>query len=105
VKAVDVMASVKIGACIVLYPIFAIMFTVFVYIFFKSYLHWSTTHSFEYSAIFLLFFPIISFSNIQSINDYIVSIRSSDGIVTHYKTLQARTITFFNPESLTSLKL
>lgn len=34
----------------------------------------------------------------------IVSIRSADGVVTHYKALQSRIIAFFNPDKVSHLQ-
>lgn len=63
--------------------------------------------SFKGMMVMFIFFPIYSLGKIYfciSINDHIVSIRSADGVVTHYKALQSRIIVFFNPDKVSSLQ-
>mmetsp|Transcript_43096 Transcript_43096/g.31470 ORF Transcript_43096/g.31470 Transcript_43096/m.31470 type:complete len:129 (+) Transcript_43096:1174-1560(+) len=75
VKATDVMASVKMGICMLLYPIYAFLFTLLFYLFVANFLQLTTLQCIIWVMIFLASFPLIT----------IVSIRSADGVVTHFK--------------------
>jgi len=95
VRAVDVMASVKVGSSLMLYPIYSILFTIAFYMFCGQKMELSRTQCIEATIVFFIFFPILS----------IISIRSADGVVTHYKMLQSRIITFFHHDKFSDLKI
>ena len=95
VKAVDVMASVKVAACLVLYPFQCVCFTLIFYqILCRHYLELSHSLSFELSIVFAVLYPLYS----------IVCIRSSDGVVRHLSSLQARLVTFFNTDEVVEVQ-
>mmetsp|Transcript_2192 Transcript_2192/g.2129 ORF Transcript_2192/g.2129 Transcript_2192/m.2129 type:complete len:81 (-) Transcript_2192:306-548(-) len=80
------MASIKMGACMLLYPIYCCCSTILFYLYMSR--HASTLECLIWVLLFLTSFPVIT----------IISIRSADGVVTHFKTGQARILTLFNTE-------
>jgi len=95
IKAVDVMASIKMGTCLCLYPIYLFGFSFLFYLYCLRYLEWHHKECLEATIVFCIIFPLNS----------IIAIRSADGVVSHYKTMQARIIAFFHTEQMLSLKL
>jgi glycerol-3-phosphate O-acyltransferase/dihydroxyacetone phosphate acyltransferase len=85
VRANDVRSSIKILAYISTYPIYLCGFTLI----FRAVLRWyygvESAESWYYSLIFFLIYPILS----------IVSIRSYDGVRTHYTEFQGRMLSLF----------
>ena len=77
VKAVDVMASIKVGTALVLYPIYCIGSTIAFYIACRKYTDWEFLTIIQWNISFFILFPLIS----------LISIRSSDGVVSHFYTL------------------
>jgi glycerol-3-phosphate O-acyltransferase/dihydroxyacetone phosphate acyltransferase len=60
VRAVDVMASVKVAATLVLYPIYCFLFTFAFLLFCRNKLEFSKTRCFQACFVFLIFFPVFS---------------------------------------------
>ena len=74
VKANDVRSSIKILAYISTYPIYLCIFSILFRTFLRKYYLFERADSWYYSFIFFMIYPILS----------IVSIRSYDGVKTHY---------------------
>jgi glycerol-3-phosphate O-acyltransferase/dihydroxyacetone phosphate acyltransferase len=85
VKANDVLASTKIIAYICTYPLYLTLFTII----FRYFVYWF----FEYekafcnylTSIFFIAFPILQ----------MISIRSHDGVKTHFREFHGRLMTLF----------
>lgn len=64
VKGVDVMASIKIGTCLCLYPIYLFGFSFLFYLYCCRYLNWDHSKCLEATIVFSIVFPINSISKI-----------------------------------------
>ena len=59
VRGVDVMASVKVGSSILLYPFYCAGFTIGFYILCANYINLSRTSCIYFTTIFVILFPIV----------------------------------------------
>mmetsp|Transcript_37820 Transcript_37820/g.57887 ORF Transcript_37820/g.57887 Transcript_37820/m.57887 type:complete len:306 (-) Transcript_37820:21-938(-) len=94
VTANDVLASIKILAYISTYPIYLMMFTFLFNTTLQVYFEFDRAQAYTYSTFFFFFFPIIS----------VVSIRSHDGVRTHYTDFQGRFLSLFYTNQVEYIK-
>uniref|UniRef100_A0A7S3FS93 Uncharacterized protein n=1 Tax=Strombidium rassoulzadegani TaxID=1082188 RepID=A0A7S3FS93_9SPIT len=94
VKANDVLASVKMVAYISTYPIYTVLFTFIFKILLTWYFQMEKGHARYYSTVFFFLFPVIS----------IVSIRSHDGVRTHYTEFHGRFLSLFYTNQVDLIK-
>lgn len=86
IKANDVRSSIKIVAYLSTYPIYLCIFTFLFHYFLKfQYQEMELVNRIFYTWVFFWMFPIIS----------IISIRSHDGVRTHYTQFQGRFLSLF----------
>jgi hypothetical protein len=85
VRANDVRSSIKILAYISTYPVYLCIFSLLFRSVLRNYYEVERADSWYYTLIFFWMFPIIS----------IVSIRSYDGVRTHYTEFQGRMLSLF----------
>jgi glycerol-3-phosphate O-acyltransferase/dihydroxyacetone phosphate acyltransferase len=85
IKANDVLASIKIVAYISTFPIYLVIFTMLSYYKLQSYFGLSQAEARYYSTILFFLYPVIS----------VISIRSHDGVRTHYYEFQGRFLSLF----------
>lgn len=85
IKANDVRSSIKILAYISTYPLYLCLFSILFRTVLRKHYGFESADSWYYSLIFFMMFPILS----------IVSIRSYDGVRTHYTEFQGRMLSIF----------
>jgi glycerol-3-phosphate O-acyltransferase/dihydroxyacetone phosphate acyltransferase len=93
IKGNDVLATAKIVAFICTYPVYLVLFT-FLFYLSLSYYGFSQAAAWYYSFIFYILYPIIS----------IISIRSHDGVRTHYTEFQGRFLSMFYTSQVDLIK-
>lgn len=94
IKANDVLSSIKILAYISSLPVYVMFFTFVFYRMMRFYFEFSRFYSYYYSLTFFILFPIIQF----------ISIRSHDGVKTHYTQFQGRFLSLFYPDQVDMIK-
>ena len=87
IRANDVRASIKILAYMSTYPMYVIFFTIAFNRLLRWYYEISRADTYIYSFYFFILYPIFS----------IISIRSHEGVQTHYKNFQGRMLSLFYP--------
>eukprot|EP00347_Sterkiella_histriomuscorum_P005857 403355010 len=95
VKATDVMASVKVLLTLIFYPFYCFGFTITFYWMCINYFEMRKTTSFELSILFFILFPIYA----------VLCVRSSDGIMRHYKAMTSRILAFFYTDKIHDLQI
>lgn len=104
VKGTDVMASVKVVSIIVLYPIYCFLFSTAFYKICRRIFELSRTTSFELQIAFVILFPVYQISKFFiHMFKHTVCIRSSDGLMRHFKAVQSRLIAFFYTDKVLSI--
>lgn len=64
VLGVDVMASVKVGASLILYPLYCFTFCILTYLFCVNKLEWTSMESFKAMLVMFFLFPFCSLSKL-----------------------------------------
>jgi hypothetical protein len=85
VKANDVRSSIKILAYISIYPFYITFFTFVFNRIMRWYFHHDKSWAYIYTSLFFFFFPIIQ----------MISIRSHDGVRTHFTEFHGRFVSLF----------
>jgi hypothetical protein len=85
IRANDVRSSIKILAYISTYPLYLFIFSLLFRTLLRYYYGFERADSWYFSFIFFMIYPILS----------IVSIRSYDGVKTHYTEFQGRMLSLF----------
>ena len=94
VKANDVRSSIKILAYICLYPFYLSLFTFIFNRIMRWYFHQDKALAYFYSSLFFFFFPIIQ----------MISIRSQDGVRTHFTEFHGRFVSLFYTDQVQFIK-
>ena len=94
IRANDVRASIKILAYMSTYPMYVIFFTIAFNRLLRWYYEISRADTYIYSFYFFILYPIFS----------IISIRSHEGVQTHYKNFQGRMLSLFYPGQVALLR-
>lgn len=85
IKANDVLSSVKILAYISTFPLYVCVFTAILNRTLRWYFQYDRAETYYWASVFFFLYPIFS----------LVSIRSHDGVRTHYTDFQGRFLSFF----------